>query len=81
MFVAGSVVPNHDSCINGDFILEGPNMLSKLSVAAAPAEDDSMVKSQYGRVSFGFTCWRLCSNVLDSRLWLVKNPRPSWNWL
>lgn len=38
-----------------------------------------MVKSQYGRVSFGFTTWRLCSKVLDSITCVVKKPTPSWN--
>lgn len=37
------------------------------------------MKSQYGKVSLGFTVCRLASKVLVMTMWLVKKPRPSWN--
>ena len=77
---SGSLVPNQEGCSRGVLLQLFLHDWSVLELEVAPEDDDSIVKSQYGRVSFGFTCCRLASNVFDSITWLVKIPKPSWNW-
>ena len=70
----GSCRPNHSAEKSGE--LSCGSMMSSL---LPPNVELSMVKSQYGTVSFGFTTWRLYSKVFVIMEWLDKNPRPSWN--
>lgn len=71
----GSTDPNQDSWKIG---LLSWGWLTEPS-PYPPLEEVSIVKSQYGSVSLGFTACRLASNVLDTTEWLVRKPRPSWN--
>lgn len=71
---SGSCRPNHSGEKSGEL-----SCGSMMSSVLPPKVEASMVKSQYGTVSFGLTTWRLNSNVFVIIEWLVKNPRPSWN--
>lgn len=72
----GSTEPNHDSWKISELAWDSS---VELPAPEPPAEEVSMVKSQYGSVSFGLTLCRLYSKVFEMTAWLVKNPRPSWN--
>lgn len=67
-----SAVPNQEAFSNGVLVKGEAG-----SYTVSAEEEDSMVKSQYGTVSFGFTACRLYSNVLVRTEWLTKKPRPS----
>ena len=69
----GSAVPNQSAVKSGDLMSREPSSLF------LSASTSSIVQSQYGRVSFGFTSCRLNSKVLETSEWVVKNPSPSWN--